>query len=283
MIETIIMGATASGKSDYAIDLAIRTGAEIISADSRQVYQGIPIGTAQPKPALQKNIKHHLQGFLPLGERFSAGDFVHSVVAILENNPDKRFVIVGGTGFYLKTLISGVPEKVNVPSSVEEYYESMFRDGGLSAIQRELIKVDSLAAKTIDMQNPIRILRAITISVATEKPWSQRKNVQLVSTEKAELVWLKPSIPLLYDRINYRTNEMIKEGWLEEIKMHLEQTETPGMQSLGYPELVKVVKNELTLDSAIESIKQQTRHYAKRQNTYFRNQFKQNDVKIKEF
>lgn len=272
-----VVGPTAVGKTSVGIRLAARFGTEILSVDARQVYHGLHIGSNQPSSDEQRLARHHLINFLPLEERYTAARYERDALQVLEElfRVHPVVVAVGGTGFYLKALLAGLDRMPDIPPAVREALRAALRAGGLPPLVAELREKDARAAETMDLQNPSRVLRALEVIRSTGKPFSSFHGVKQVARPfDAALIGLALPRETHYARINARTWEMLEAGWLDETQALLAQhaADCPGLQTIGYPELIRHLKGELTLAEAAAAIQQQTRHYAKRQLTWFRGQ-----------
>ncbi len=275
MILGAIVGSTAVGKSHFAIALAKELGCEIISADSRQVYRGFRIGTGQVESQEMAGVKHHLLDFLPADKQYNAKKFVDDVQTILSDNPNKRFLIVGGTGLYVKSLIEGVSE---APPSSEAIRSRLSREAekvGLKKLHGRLQDIDMQSYTTYHPNDQLRIIRALEVFELTGQPFSSFKDKKEGGIGAVPVVWLSMDRDLLYRRINSRVDEMLENGWVYEVKSlfeHYGTADLPGFKSIGYHQLVSIDEDGVTR-SIVDEIKKETRNYAKRQLTFFRNQF----------
>ena len=270
----VILGPTASGKSDVAVKLAKKLNGEIISADSRQIYKYMDIGTNKPSKKQLKTVLHHLINIIEPTENFNAGDFVKLAdEKIKEIFKRKKIpIIVGGTGLYIKAIIDGlieIPSNKEIRTVLMDYYKKM----GLPHCNKLLEKLDPETAKTIDSRNPVRVLRAIEICLLTGKKFSELKKETKKSKYNFLIFGLKLPREKLYKCIVNRVNKMIKKGLIEEtaklIKKYASKN-TILQNTIGYSEIVKFIDGKLSKKEAISLIKQNTRHYAKRQMTWFK-------------
>jgi len=273
----IIQGPTGVGKSKLALDLAEKLKTEIISADSRQVYKLLNIGTAKPSKTQQARIKHYLIDIIYPNEIYNAVCFQKDAKKIIYrlNKEEKIPLIVGGTGFYIKTLWENLFEIPPIPESIRKRLRENCKEKGNEYIYKYLEKVDNDSAKRINQNDSHRILRALEVWEATGKTISEYWKEQSHSEE--EFLSLKILINedrgILYRKINKRVDEMINLGLLDEIKNLLEmgyKPEDPGMNTVGYKEFFPYFFENSNLDECIELVKKNTRHYAKRQFTWFR-------------
>ena len=278
-----LVGATGIGKSELSLRLAESFNAEIIGVDSRQVYKGFSIGTAQPDTASLKRVKHHLVNFLPPTETFSAGEFCRQVKNLLAENPDKKYILVGGTGLYVQSLLLGLPNIPAVPPSVRKKFEDMAACEGSASLYKMACKVDPESAANVDPNNAQRLVRILEVFEATGRPLSGYQKEREGGIGAVPVFWLQRERDVLYKRIDARVDQMIKEGWVEEVQ-ELSQTvplTAPAWQSLGYRELLQA-KSASEMAGVIEEVKKKTRNYAKRQLTWFRGQMNCSSIDMNE-
>jgi tRNA dimethylallyltransferase len=271
-----IEGTTASGKSRLAMELARRLNTEIISADSRQIYRFMDIGTAKPNAEEQATIPHHLIDIVYPNERYNAGDFAEDAEEIAEKliAEEKLPLVVGGTGFYIKSLLQGLFKSPDVPESIRQKLQDDLVNKGLDSLYTYLESVDPEAALNIYAQDRQRILRALEVFEHTGKPISHHwKEQQLEPKFKAFRILLSDDRELIYQRINTRFDRMIEEGLLIEIEELLQRGYTPedyGLTAVGYKEFMPYFYENKSLEECIEQAKQNSRKYAKRQITWYR-------------
>ena len=278
-----LVGATGIGKSELSLRLAESFNAEIIGVDSRQVYKGFSIGTAQPDTACLKRVKHHLVDFLPPTETFSAGEFCRQVKNLLAENPDKKYILVGGTGLYVQSLLLGLPNIPAVPPSVRKKFEDMAACEGSASLYKMACEVDPESAANVDPNNAQRLVRILEVFEATGRPLSGYQKEREGGIGAVPVFWLQRERDVLYKRIDARVDQMIKEGWVEEVQ-ELSQTvplTAPAWQSLGYRELLQA-KSASEMAGVIEEVKKKTRNYAKRQLTWFRGQMNCSSIDMNE-
>lgn len=274
----ILAGPTASGKTSVSIDLAKRIGGEIISADSMQVYRGMDVGTAKIKADEMQGVKHYLINVLDPTEDFNIVKFQDMVKYSIEEIKRNGHIpiLVGGTGFYIQSVIYDIDfdtqdDNGDIRKALEEEYDKM----GADFMYEKLKKIDSVSAENIHKNNKKRIIRAIEYflinnTLISEHNESQRKND---SPYDFRFFVLNPPRDILYDRINQRVDKMVEEGLVREVKDLKNAGLSIGnisMQGIGYKEILEYLDGEITLDEAIDNIKQNTRHMAKRQVTWFK-------------
>lgn len=273
----VIAGPTASGKTALSIQLAKRINGEIISADSMQIYKEMDIGTAKPTLEEQEGIKHYLLDFLSPEERFSVSQFNELAKKAIQEILDKGKVpiIVGGTGLYIDSLVYGIEfNKTETDLSYRKQLEEQVKKEGLEKLYKEAIKIDPEAMQTISSNDKKRILRILEIYKETGKTKTELE----IESKKSESQYeycvfiLDMDREMLYDRINKRVDIMIENGLIEEVQnIYNSHSHFPtAMQGIGYKEVVSYLENEISKDEMIEKIKQETRRYAKRQNTWFK-------------
>lgn len=269
----IIGGPTASGKTDCAIQLAQHFGTEILSADSRQFYKEMSIGTAKPQLSDLAKAKHHFIGNLSIHDAYSVGDFERDALAVLETifETHDTAIMVGGTGLYIRAVCEGLDEFPDVPLSIRDEFEAIFKNEGIEPLQKLLQEVDYEYFTQVDIHNPIRLIRALSVWKASGQPFSSFRSGNKVERNFTP-IYIALDLPreVLYDRINRRVDLMMAEGLLEEAKSLHPFKHLNALQTVGYTELFAHFDGEMTLDEAVDKIKQHTRNYAKRQMTWFR-------------
>ena len=266
-----VAGATGIWKSGLALALARRYDAEIIGVDSRQIYEGFVIGTAQPSQAEMGQVKHHMVNFLDPREAFSAGDFCMRVRNLLEANPDRNYIAVGGTGLYLQSLMLGLPKIPKIDASVRADLEGKAARDGLDSLFKMAREVDPEAMTGVAAENAQRIIRILEVWNATGRKLSDWQKEREGGIGKIPVFWLQRERENLYARINRRVDKMMADGWLDEV-LRLARTvplDAPAWQSLGYRELLHA-SSPAEISRVVEDVKRKTRNYAKRQLTWFR-------------
>lgn len=272
----VIVGPTASGKTAVSIELAKKINGEIISADSMQIYKYMDIGTAKPTLDEMQGIKHYMLDVVMPDETFNVAKYKSMAESAIEEilKKGKVPIIVGGTGLYINTLVDGI-EFADVPGDEEyrnELIEKGYREGAMS-IYKELEKIDSESAKKIDPNNIRRVARAIEIYKVTGKTKTQldiesRKEVKY----DYRLFGMEWDRETLYNRIDLRVDKMIEAGLIDEVRNVTEKFKisNTAVQGLGYKEVIEYLNGNISYEEMIEKLKLETRHYAKRQLTWFR-------------
>lgn len=278
-----IVGATGTGKSRVAVELAARYGAEIIGVDSRQVYRGFAIGTAQPSAADMEKVKHHLVNFLEPEKVYSAGEFCADVRELLAKNPERKFIAVGGTGLYMQSLMLGLPQIPKVDLEVRAELEEFSRTAGLDSLFKIAQEADPEAMVSVDEHNVQRMVRILEVFRATGRKLSDWQKERVGGIGALPVFWLDRPREELYARIDARVGQMMLDGWMEEI-LRLSETvplDAPAWQSLGYRELL-AAKGKEEIEFVLKEVQRKTRNYAKRQLTWFRGQMKTTRIDMSE-
>ena len=271
----VIAGPTAVGKTSLAIALAKRFNTEVFSADSRQFYREMSIGTAKPNEAQLKEVKHHFINTKSITELYGAGHYEKDALTELEKyyfNQDIALV-VGGSGLYINALIHGVDEFVDVPIELREKLIKQFETRGLEWLQNEVKKLDETYYHSADTHNPQRLMRALEVCLFTGKPYSSFLNKGKTERPFTPIkILINTDRQKLYDRINSRVDEMLQLGLLDEVKNLHDYKHVNALKTVGYKELYAYLAGSYSFETAITKIKQHTRNYAKRQLTWFKNQ-----------
>lgn len=280
----VIVGPTCSGKSTLALNLAEKISSEIISADSRQLFKYLNIGTAKPSTQQLNQIKHHLVDFLEPNELFNAGMFIEYAEKIINYliDTNKIPIVAGGSGLYIKSLIDGIINTVDTNEELRKNLLEKKRKFGNEYLYEELKKVDGISAKKMLPQNWKRVIRALEVYYLSGKPIWQHFQEQ---NQKSDHTYIQFGLEwdrnVLYRRIENRVDWMIQNGLVDEIRLILEKgfsKEINALNTVGYKEIISYLENEISLERAIELIKRNTRRYAKRQLTWFKK-----DIRIKWF
>jgi len=269
----VIAGPTAVGKTDFAIQLAKYLKTEIISADSRQIYKELSIGTAKPNSAQLKEVKHHFVGNISIHDYYSAAHFELDIMELLSSlfKIHDHVVMVGGSGLYIDAVCAGIDELPDVDEDLRKQLNLIYKTEGLDSIRNKLKELDPEFYEIIDQSNPKRIIRALEVCIATGKKYSEQRTNNI---KKREFEIIKIALNLdrkiLYNRINERVDQMINEGLIDEAKSLYEYSDLNALNTVGYKELFDYFSDDITLEKAIENIKTSSRRYAKRQLTWFR-------------
>jgi tRNA dimethylallyltransferase len=274
----LILGTTASGKSQLAFDLAEYLGAEIISIDSMKVYRRMDIGTAKPPKEARQHIKYHLIDIVEPSDSFSVGAFINAASDIIGqiNNRNGEIVAVGGTALYIKSLLYGLFDGAGTDEQIRAELRERVDTEGLAELYRELKKIDAAAAERINHNDAKRIVRALEVYQLTGKPisslqkqWWQQQQIKHNWT----LIGLRREKADTSRRINRRVKNMIEAGLVNEVKSLLDEEKPMSKQArcaIGYAEIIEHLSGRTSLENAIESIKINTRRLAKGQRTWFK-------------
>jgi tRNA dimethylallyltransferase len=269
----VIGGATASGKTRLAIDLAQTFKTEILSADSRQFYREMSIGTAKPTTEELAAAPHHFVGNLSINDYYSVGDFERDAMGVLDKIFEKNdvAVMVGGTGLFIRAVCEGLDEFPETPLPIRQYFETLYTQEGIEPLQKLLQTVDPEYFAIVDQQNPMRLTRALAVWKTSGKPFSSFRT-QSKKSRDFQPIYIVTDLerPILYDRINKRVDMMMAEGLEEEARSLYPFRQLNALQTVGYQELFDYFDGTLRREEAIDKIKQHSRNYAKRQTTWFR-------------
>ncbi|WP_226665558.1 tRNA (adenosine(37)-N6)-dimethylallyltransferase MiaA [Metabacillus litoralis] len=273
----VIIGPTAVGKTKLSIDLAHRLNGEIISGDSMQIYRGMDVGTAKIRQEEMENIRHHLIDIKNPDEDYSVAEFQETVRPLINNiaSLNKMPMIVGGTGLYIQSVLYDYQFTESPSDPVfREKLTKVLQEKGTKVLHEQLEKVDSASAKNIHPNNSRRVIRALEVYECTKIPMSE----YILNQEKhllydVALIGLTMDRDVLYERINHRVDIMIEHGLLKEVKYLIDNglRDSQAAKAIGYKELFDYFDGKCTIEEAIFQLKQNSRRYAKRQLTWFRN------------
>ena len=268
-----IVGPTAIGKTNLAIEVAKYFQSEIISCDSRQFFKEMKIGTAVPSEEELVEVKHHFIQNISIHEKYSVGDFERDGLAFLDNyfETNDICIMVGGSGLYEKAITVGFDEFPDVDPKIREDLNNELAEFGIEKLQEELQEVDPKYFEEVDIFNKQRVTRALEIYRASCLPFSHFRNQDL-NKRPFNIIKIGLELPReeMYDRINRRVDIMMNEGLLNEAKNLFSLKDLNALQTVGYRELFDFFEEKITLDFAIEEIKKNTRRFAKRQMTWFK-------------
>lgn len=270
-----IVGPTAVGKTKVSIEVAQHFKTEIISADARQFYREMNIGTAKPSMKELQVVPHHFINHLSVSQEYSAGDFEKEAIKTIDAlfNLHDVLVMTGGSGLFIKAVLQGLDSFPQVNESVEKDLKALLDSEGITALQQLLEKHDEVYYKKVDLDNPQRLLRALTVCISSGKPYSSFLRVHKKERDFIPVkIGLHLDRKILYQQINERVDRMMKEGLLEEVRSLTNFSNLNALQTVGYQELYDHLSGKNSLEEAVKLIKQHTRNYAKRQMTWFRNE-----------
>ncbi|MDX1363575.1 tRNA (adenosine(37)-N6)-dimethylallyltransferase MiaA [Arenibacter latericius] len=268
-----VVGPTAIGKTALAIALAKTFKTEIISADSRQFYKEMTIGTAVPSETELAQAPHHFIQHKSIHDTYSVGDFERDALDKLQELfKEKKIVIMaGGSGLYTDAVTQGLDHFPNVNSKIRTQLNEELLNNGISSLQDQLKTLDLEYYNKVDLKNPHRLIRALEICIGSGQPYSSFLNRERTAREfQTVTVGLEADRKILYDRINRRVDLMVEQGLLEEVSPLKIYSAVNALQTVGYKELFRYMNGEMDLKSAIEEIKKNTRRFAKRQLTWLR-------------
>ena len=291
----VIIGATGVGKTDRAIEIAKQHACPIISADSRQIYRDLPIGTAAPTDEEQNGIPHYMVGCKDLHEVYSAGQFARDCQTLLTELFTKydTVVMVGGSMMYVDALCKGIDDIPQVPAHIRETIRQYYQERGIEWLQQEVQELDPAYWEIVDRYNPQRLMHCVEVSMACGQPYStfrkrEQQNQHTTAPYDIEYILVERPREELYQRINLRVLQMVEQGLVEEAKRAFEILQIPldpaidvdystlpnSVNTVGYKEMLRYLRGEWTLQKAIEMIQQNSRHYAKRQITWWKKSMK---------
>ena len=269
----VLAGPTASGKTATAIKLAKAFDAEIISADSRQFYKELSIGTAAPTAEELAQVKHHFVHNLSIEDKYDVADYEYDVLSYLKEYFKTKNVAImtGGSGLFIDAVCNGLDSIPDISDEIRTKVTRMLEEGGLEALQKEVEKVDNDYYQIVDKQNPRRLQRALEVYYQTGRPYSTFRPRNVVKRDfdiiKLAILWDRDK---LIERINKRVDMMMEQGLLDEVKSVYPKRHLNSLNTVGYKELFDYLDGKCTLEQAVEQIKINTRQYAKRQMTWLR-------------
>ncbi len=268
-----IVGPTAIGKTSLSIKLAQHFKTEIISADSRQFFKEMQIGTAAPTLSERQAAPHHFIHHKSVDDDYSVGKFEKDAIQTitrLHKNHD-IVIMVGGSGLYVDAVTTGLDEFPVVDKQIRETLNEQLESDGILILQEQLQKLDNITFSKIDTDNPQRVIRALEICIGTGKPYSsflQKSHVK--RNFKTLTIGLTAERDIIYNRINSRVDIMMQQGLLDEVKSLIEKSHLNALNTVGYKELFKFLNDDWTLEFAVSEIKKHSRRFAKRQLTWFK-------------
>lgn len=275
----LLGGPTASGKTALAVHAARRLDAEIINADSLQVYDGLRVLSARPGPDETGGVAHHLFGVIDPGERCSVGRWTRLAVDLIADirGRGRRIVLAGGTGLYFKALLEGLAPAPDIPVAIKADVDALYASGGVEALRTEAERLDPVGAARVEAGDRQRLMRLIVVACACGQPLSQLQadTRPLIDPSSALGMAILPDRAALYARIEARFDAMIAGGALEEagtLAVRDLAPDLPAMKAVGLPPLLEHLAGRITLQAAVVAAKRDSRRYAKRQFTWFSNQ-----------
>ena len=269
----VIVGPTAIGKTALAIKLAKHYKTEIISADSRQFYKELNIGTAKPSNKQLQSIRHHLIDNISISDNYNISQFESDAKENIDNlfKTKDYAIVVGGSGLYINTILYGIDKMPKVDDSLREKLNSEYLNNGLRNLHDKLKKLDPISYEKIDLDNHRRVIRALEVTISSKKPYSSfLKDSDKKPGYNEIIIGLNTDRTRLHSMINKRVEEMIECGLVEEVKKLRKFKHLNSLNTIGYKEIFDYLEDKMNLEQAIENIKTNTRRYAKRQITWFK-------------
>lgn len=270
----VIAGPTAVGKTDYSIETALRCGSPVISCDSRQIYKEMSIGTAVPDASQLSAVKHYFIHSISVLDAYSSGQFEIDALALIEklfSEGHETLVMAGGSGFYIDAVCNGLDNLPVPPPELREELTRRVREEGVEALADELKRLDPAAWKAIDIKNGQRVVRALETIIVSGRSFTEFKLAEPRKRNfEIEKICLTRPRDVIYDRIDRRVLQMIDEGLVEEVMGLEKYRDLPALQTVGYREIFGYLDGNYSLDEAVRLIRRNTRHYAKKQLTWWK-------------
>ena len=270
----IILGPTAVGKSDYAIRRALEVGSPVISCDSRQIYQELSIGTAAPSARQLEAVKHYFIRSIPITRNYTAGIYELEALELVNRlfaEGHETLVMCGGSMMYIDAFCYGLDDFPEVPMQLRQHLMECLRDEGVEVLAQQLKELDPQSYEELDLSNGQRVIRALEVSLYTGQPFSSFKTRSFKERDfEIVKIGLERPREQLYERINARVLQMVEDGLEDEARSMLPYRDLPALQTVGYREFFDYFDGTFDLDRTILRIQANTRHYAKRQLTWWR-------------
>lgn len=269
----VLLGPTGVGKTEWSIKIAEKLQCPIVSADSRQLYEGLTIGTAAPTPEQHSRVKHYQVGILKPEQYYSASEYETDTIPLIRklHNNHNVVILTGGSMMYIDAICDGIDEMPTVDESLRNDLQKLYKNEGLDPIRQKLKLLDPVFYNQVDLKNTKRVIHAVEVSLMAGKPYSSlRTNRKKQRAFKTIKIGFNRPRPELYSRINKRVDEMIDEGLIEEARGFYEMRHLNALNTVGYKELFNYFSGEWSLDQAVDKIKQHSRNYARKQLSWFR-------------
>lgn len=269
----VLLGPTGVGKTAWSIRIAEKLSSPILSADSRQLYKGMPIGTAAPTPDQLSRAKHYFVGILSPEEYYSASRYEEEAITLIEKLHKKHpvVVMVGGSMLYIDAVCRGIDEMPTIDDELRKDLQQLYRKEGLDPIRQQLKLLDPVFYRQVDLKNPKRVIHALEVCLMTGKPYSfLRTNLRKKRPFRIVKIGFTRERQELYDRINARVYDMIDNGLIEEAQRLYPLRHLNSLNTVGYKELFDYFDGKYDLNTAIEKIKQHSRNYARKQLSWFK-------------
>ena len=271
----VVAGPTAVGKTDFCVELAKTLQTDVVSADSRQLYRELTIGTAKPTLAEIDGVQHHFIDSHSILDPVNAGRYERECLALLNDLFSEKDIVIlsGGTGLYINAVCVGLDDMPPVDPSLREHLFARLQTEGLAVLQSELHLLDPIYTQTADLQNPVRVTRALEVCLTTGKPYSSFRQKKVVERPfRSVLIALNRPREELYGRIDARIDAMLAKGLVDEVCSLLPYRHLAALQTVGYQEVFPYIDGTYDYDEMVRLLKRNSRRYAKRQLTWFRNQ-----------
>lgn len=268
----VLTGPTGVGKTELSLQLAEQLGSPILNADSRQIYRELPIGTAAPTPAEQARVKHYFVGTHALTDSYNAGMYERDALALMSTlfRSRQTLLMVGGAMLYIDAVCRGLDDIPSVPDHLRRSLRTDYEQNGLDWLRCRVEQVDPDYFRSADTSNPQRLLHALEVSIAAGRPYSSFRSGQSKQRPfRIIKIGLTRQRPELYDRINRRVDQMLEQGLADEARAVKHLRHLNALNTVGYKEMFRYLDGEWTLTQAADMIRQNSRHYAKRQLTWF--------------
>lgn len=268
----VLLGPTGVGKTEWSIRMAEQLGVPIVSADSRQLYRGLIIGTAAPTEEQLKRVPHHLVGILSPNDYYSASEYENEALSVINKLHEQHdtVILTGGSMMYIDAICKGIDIMPDIDQELRNDISKMYNEEGLDPIRQKLKLLDPIYYDQVDLKNTQRVIHALEVCIMTGKPYSSfRLNTIKERPFDIIKVGFNRPRPELYDRINKRVDEMIKDGLEEEARQLYPMKHLNSLNTVGYKEMFEYFDGNWTLEEAIDKIKQHSRNYARKQLSWF--------------
>ncbi|NLX80058.1 MAG: tRNA (adenosine(37)-N6)-dimethylallyltransferase MiaA [Proteiniphilum sp.] len=268
----VLLGPTGVGKTEWSIRMAEQLGVPIVSADSRQLYKGLIIGTAAPTEEQLKRVPHHLVGILSPNDYYSASEYENEALSVINKLHEQHdtVILTGGSMMYIDAICKGIDIMPDIDQELRNDISKMYNEEGLDPIRQKLKLLDPIYYDQVDLKNTQRVIHALEVCIMTGKPYSSFR-LNTIKERPFEIIKVgfnRPR-PELYDRINKRVDEMIKDGLEEEARQLYPMKHLNSLNTVGYKEMFEYFDGNWTLEEAIDKIKQHSRNYARKQLSWF--------------
>lgn len=269
----IVLGPTAVGKTDYSIELALKYGSPVISCDSRQIYREMSIGTAVPSASQLAAVKHYFIRSHSVTVPYTAGKYeieALSLIGRLFSEGHETLVMAGGSGFYIDAVCKGLDDFPPADQELRASLTARLKAEGVESLRLDLKRLDPESYATIDIANGQRVVRALEVCLMTGRKFSSFKTSTIKKRDfEVEKIGLTRPRDVLYGRINSRVSAMLEDGLVEEVRSLIPYRDLPALQTVGYREIFEFLDGSISLERAAELVRRNTRHYAKRQMTWW--------------